>query len=224
MARRYADSLVSGTRLALFGKVELERGARSRLMVQPEIEILSDDDEDDALLHSGRIVPVYEAASKISTRVFRKLINRLLKELPMPEDALPRSVRARVPDLPDLAKALEEIHSPGPDAEVGLLNEFRSPGQQRLIFDEFFWLECGLALKRYEGRSKRPGISFEFTRPRAGNRSKPCFRSNLPARRSVCMQEIADGYEAAASDEPAAAGRRRQRKNAGSSSSRHHCH
>jgi ATP-dependent DNA helicase RecG len=158
---RYADSLVSGTRVALFGKVELERGQRSRLMVQPEIEILSDDDEDDSLLHSGRVVPVYEAAGKISTRVFRKLIDRILKEDIVPEDALPESVRARV-HLPDLRTALYEIHSPGEHSEVGLLNEFRSPGQQRVIFDEFFWLECGLAIKKSRARAV-DGISFEIT-------------------------------------------------------------
>lgn len=158
---RFADSLVSGTRLALFGKVELDRGPRSRLMVQPEIEILSDDDEDETVLHSGRIVPVYEAAGKISTRIFRKLINRLLKETEMPEDALPPSVRGRV-RMPELKSALEEIHSPGEEVEVMLLNEFRSPGQQRLIFDEFFWLECGLALKKSKAK-KASGIAFEIT-------------------------------------------------------------
>ncbi|MCU1293909.1 MAG: ATP-dependent helicase RecG, partial [Bryobacterales bacterium] len=158
---RYADSLVSGTRVALFGKVEFDRAQRSRLMVQPELEVLSDDDEDDALLHSGRIVPVYEAAGKVSTRVFRKLIDRILKEADMPEDALPRSVRERV-HLPDLKSAIQEVHSPGEDVDVSLLNEFRSPGQQRLIFDEFFWLECGLAIKKSKAKAAN-GISFVVT-------------------------------------------------------------
>ena len=43
--------------------------------------------------------------------------------------------------------------------DVRLLNEFRSPAQFRLIFDEFFWLECGLALKRTKAR-KAEGIPF----------------------------------------------------------------
>jgi ATP-dependent DNA helicase RecG len=185
---RYADSLVSGTRVALFGKVEFDRSQRSRLMVQPELEILSDDDEDDAILHSGRIVPVYEAAGKISTRVFRKLIDRILKEAQLPEDPLPRSVRERV-HLPDLKTAIHEVHSPGEDAEVSLLNEFRSPGQQRLIFDEFFWLECGLSIKKSKAKATT-GISFVVT-----DRVREQIKKMLPfkptgAQKRV-MQEIA---------------------------------
>ena len=157
---RYADTLVSGTRVALFGKVEFDRAQRSRLMVQPELEILSEDDEDDAILHSGRIVPVYEAAGRISTRVFRKLIDHILKDAVLPEDALPQSVRERV-QLPDLKTAIHEIHSPGENVSVSLLNEFRSPGQQRLIFEEFFWLECGLVIKKTKAKAAT-GISFEI--------------------------------------------------------------
>ncbi len=188
---RYADSLISGTRVAVFGKVELDRGQRNgRLMVQPEIEILSDDDEDDSILHSGRIVPVYEAAGKISTRVFRKLIHQLLKEEIVPEDALPESVRARV-HLPDLRTALYEIHLPGEDADVALLNEFRSPGQQRLIFDEFFWLECGLAIKKSKAKAAN-GIAFAVS-----ERVREQIKRMLPfkptgAQKRVMQEIVAD--------------------------------
>jgi ATP-dependent DNA helicase RecG len=42
------------------------------------------------------------------------------------------------------------------------LNAFRSPAQFRLIFEEFFWLECGLELKRAKARLF-PGIGFGLT-------------------------------------------------------------
>jgi len=106
---RYAESLVPDTRVALFGKVELDRSSGHCLMIQPEVEMLSSDDEQDETLHSGRIVPVYEAASKISTRVFRSLLHRILAEVPLPDDPLPDSVRARI-SLPSLAEALQQIH------------------------------------------------------------------------------------------------------------------
>ena len=35
------------------------------------------------------------------------------------------------------------------------------PAQFRLIFEEFFWLECGVALKRSKARMV-PGIAFEL--------------------------------------------------------------
>ena len=186
---RYADSLASGTRVALFGKVEMDRGRGSRLMMQPEIEILSDDDEDDEILHSGRIVPVYEAAGKMSTRVFRKLIDRILKEAVMPDDALPPSVRDRI-KLPDLATAIRELHAPGPDEEVSILNEFRSPAQQRLIFDEFFWLECGLTLKKSKAKAAT-GISFAVTEAVRGQIKKMLPFKPTGAQKRV-VQEIAE--------------------------------
>ncbi len=186
---RFQDTLVSGTRLALFGKVELDRSHGNRLMIQPEIEILSADDEGEETLHSGRIVPVYEAAAKISTRVFRTLIDRILKDAPMPEDALPESVRTHLA-LPDLASAIHHLHFPPHDADLRLLNEFRTPAQVRLIFDEFFWLECGLALKKGKAKAAA-GIPFIVT-----DRAREQIKKMLPfkptgAQRRV-MQEIAD--------------------------------
>jgi len=186
---RYADTLVPDVRVALFGKVELERAQGSRLMVQPEIEILSGDDDGDQSLHTGRIVAVYEAASKISTRVFRTLLHRVLQECPMPEDALPETVRLRTA-LPDLEQALREVHEPGQDADLQLLNEFRTPAQVRLIFDEFFWLECGLALKKAKAKTA-DGISFPLN-----EKIREQIKRMLPfkptgAQRRV-MQEIAD--------------------------------
>ena len=186
---RYVDALVSGTRVALFGKVELDRARGDRLMLQPEIEILSDDDEEDETLHSGRVVAVYEAAGKVSTRVFRKLIDRLLKDAPAVDDPLPASVRQRM-KLPDLETAIREVHAPARDANLTLLNAFRTPAQTRLIFDEFFWLECGLTLKKTKARSAT-GISFAVT-----ERVREQIKNMLPfkptsAQKRV-MQEIAD--------------------------------
>ncbi len=185
---RYRDTLLPGTHLALFGKIEMDRGDGQRLMVQPEIEIFPEGDSDN-MLHTGRIVAVYEAAAKISTRVFRVLFDRILKEAPMPEDALPESVRERL-RLPDLATAIREMHAPGNDAELSALNEFRSPAQVRLIFDEFFWLECGLALKKNKAKAAT-GIPFQVT-----ERAREQIKKMLPfkptgAQRRV-MQEIAD--------------------------------
>ncbi|MEI9813756.1 MAG: DEAD/DEAH box helicase [Acidobacteriota bacterium] len=43
-----------------------------------------------------------------------------------------------------------------------MLNSFRSQAQFRMIFEEFFWLECGLELKRAKARLD-PGVGFELT-------------------------------------------------------------
>lgn len=186
---RYADSLLPGTRVAVFGKVELERSNAQRLMIQPEIEILANEPGEDEALHTGRIVAVYEAAAKISTRVFRVLMDRVLKQVSMPEDALPGSVREHV-QLPGLTNAIRDVHAPPPGTDLRLLNEFRTPAQVRLIFDEFFWLECGLLLKKTNARLAQ-GISFSVT-----ERTREQIKRMLPfkptdAQRRV-MQEIAE--------------------------------
>jgi ATP-dependent DNA helicase RecG len=186
---RYADRLVPGARAALFGKIELDRASGRRLIVQPEVEILSGDEEEDNTLHLGRIVAVYEAAGKISTRVFRGLLDRLLRESAMPEDALPASVKERV-GLPELATAIQEVHQPVAGTDIRLLNEFRTPAQTRLIFDEFFWLECGLALKKNKARAA-VGISFAVTESARAQLKKMLPFRPTGAQRRV-MQEIAD--------------------------------
>jgi ATP-dependent DNA helicase RecG len=186
---RYADSLTPDTRVALFGKVELDKSSGHRLMVQPEVEILSGGDEADEMLHSGRIVAVYEAAGKISTRVFRTLLDRILKEAVLPEDPLPTSVRERI-QLPGLGEAIIELHSPAAGTDLRLLNEFRTPAQTRLIFDEFFWLECGLALKKNKARVAE-GISFSVTeRAREQIKQMLLFKPTGAQRRVI--QEIVD--------------------------------
>ncbi len=156
-----AGVLEPGRRAALYGKVELDTYTGELLMLHPEFELLPEEDSSDASLHLGRVVPIYEAAGKISARVFRTLVNRVLEALPPLDDPLPASIRGKL-KLPDRWTAIRRTHFPEERDEIRVLNEFRSPAQWRLIFDEFFWLECGLALKRARAR-RQPGIAFALT-------------------------------------------------------------
>lgn len=156
-----ADRFTPGQRVALFAKIELDSYTGDLLMMHPEFEILTGSDGDgDEALHTGRVVPIYEAAGKITTRVFRSLLDRVLDNLTPLEDPLPVHLRERF-KLPDRWTAMKELHFPPQDSDLRLLNSFRSPAQYRLIFEEFFWLECGLSLKKEKARLQ-PGISFEL--------------------------------------------------------------
>ncbi|HLG95817.1 MAG TPA: ATP-dependent DNA helicase RecG [Bryobacteraceae bacterium] len=156
-----ADRFLPGLRVALYGKVELDNYTGDLLLMHPEFEILSADESDtEAALHTGRIVPIYEAAGKVTTRAFRLLIHRILESLEPLEDYLPQHVRESL-KLPGRWSAMRELHFPAAGADLRLLNAFRTPAQWRLIFEEFFWLECGLSLKRAKARLQ-PGISFEL--------------------------------------------------------------
>ena len=156
-----ADKIVPGLKMALFGKVEMDTYRGQLAMLHPETEMLTaDDDDGEAALHVGRVVPVYEAVGKINTRALRTLTHRILSSLTEVDDPLPEELRRRL-RLPDRMTSIREVHFPAPDSDLRMLNSFRSPAQFRLIFEEFFWLECGLALKRSKARTI-PGIAFQL--------------------------------------------------------------
>jgi ATP-dependent DNA helicase RecG len=155
------DVLTPGQKVALFGKVEFDSYSGNLSMMHPEYEILSGEDEGDASLHTGRVVPIYEAAGRVTTRVFRMLLHRILEAIAPLADPLPSHILNQL-KLPDRWSAIRALHFPPPDSDLRLLNAFRSPAQFRLIFEEFFWLECGLELKRAKARLY-PGIAFGLT-------------------------------------------------------------
>ena len=156
-----AKTLEPGKRLALFGKVEFDSYTGELAMLHPEFELLTEDDEDaEAALHVGRVVPVYEAVAKVNTRALRTIIHRALQQIAPLPDCLPASVREHL-KLVDRWTAVRHMHFPPPDSDLRLLNAFRSPAQFRLIFEEFFWLECGLLVRRGKAREQL-GIAFEL--------------------------------------------------------------
>ncbi|MBI2819213.1 MAG: ATP-dependent DNA helicase RecG [Acidobacteria bacterium] len=153
-----------GQLLAVHGKVEQDPYADGLQMVQPQYEILPDLPEGvstaGASLEVGRIVPIYEAAGngRLTSRFFRRVIHYLLETLGGIEDALPPSLAEEYRLMPRW-QALRETHFPPPFAKYSELETFRTPAHVRLIFEEFFFFEVGLALRRQKVRQE-PGIVF----------------------------------------------------------------
>jgi len=158
-----ANVLVPGMNVALYGKVEFDSYTRGLVMMHPDFEVIPETAEDEpeaAALHTGRLVAIYEAAGKITTRVFRTLLHRILTTLAPVADPIPTGIRERL-KLLDYWEAVKAVHFPPAENDVRTLNAFRSPAHWRLIFEEFFWLEMGLALKRAKARQAR-GIQFSL--------------------------------------------------------------
>jgi len=167
------DKFKPGQVVALYGKVEEPgREQRGLQIIQPQFEILSDpDDEGDAKdpaqsLEIGRVVPIYETAShgKLTSRWFRRVIRGALESLPaqaMGPDPIPSAIRERL-QLLDKYKAFWETHWPDAGTNLDELQAQRTPAHLRLIFEELFFLELGLELKRRRLRAQ-PGISFALT-------------------------------------------------------------
>ena len=86
------DVFHRGDHVVLFGPVEFRGGLQ---LTNPEYEIVrGEPDEDDATVHTGRIVPIYEKAGSMTPRMQRVLMHRLLAMLPVDvSDPLPPAVR-----------------------------------------------------------------------------------------------------------------------------------
>jgi ATP-dependent DNA helicase RecG len=156
----------AGQTVALYGRVEPSRSTSNFKMIQPQFELLPDatDDAETLLLEVGRITPVYESLSgaRLASRWQRKTIFHLLEGVhgAVPE-CLPLAMLARL-GLPDRETALREVHFPPEGTPFAQLQSWATPAHRRLIFEELFFLELGLELKRRRMR-QRVGIGFATT-------------------------------------------------------------
>jgi len=167
-----------GQTVAVFGKIEPSRSSSNFKMIQPQFEILPDAsaDAETRLLEVGRITPVYESlgGSRLSSRWQRKVLFNLLESIggAIP-DYLPRSLFERL-GLPKSATALHEVHFPSEGTPFIDLQSAATPAHRRLIFEELFFLELGLEIKRRRLR-ERTGIGFT-----ANERVREALREILP--------------------------------------------
>ena len=156
----------AGQTVAVFGKVEPSRSSSNFKMIQPQFEILPDAsaDAETRLLEVGRITPVYESlgGARLASRWQRKTIFNLLESLrnSVPE-CLPKAMLERL-KLPNREISLREVHFPPEGTPFAQLQAWSTPAHRRLIFEELFYLELGLELKRKRMR-ERPGIPFATT-------------------------------------------------------------
>jgi ATP-dependent DNA helicase RecG len=156
----------AGQTVAVFGRVEPSRSSYNLKMIQPQFEVLPDasDDAETRLLEVGRITPVYESlgGAKLASRWQRKVIFHLLEGIrgAVPE-CLPAAMLERL-GLPNRETALCQVHYPPEGTSMADLQGWATPAHRRLIFEELFFLELGLELKRRRMR-ERVGIGFATT-------------------------------------------------------------
>jgi len=192
-----------GQMIALYGKVEQDRGGELQI-IQPQYEMLGDagDGVDGSAekkaaesLEIGRIVPIYESAGqgKITSRWFRRIIRTALENLnPDLPEAIPGVVRSRL-SLVSPREALWKVHWPEAGESLEDLQSSRTPAHIRLIFDELFFVELGLELKRRQQKAQT-GIPF-----RLNERVRAAIKKILPfhptAAQKRVLKEIAGDME-----------------------------
>ena len=180
-----------GQLVALYGKVEKDTRGRGGLqIIQPQFEILAEAEGEAAdraaqSLEVGRIVPIYESAAngKLTTRWFRRIIRSALEGLPELPESIPGSICERLQLLPR-RQAFWQAHWPEAGESLADLQGARTPAHRRLIFEELFFLELGLELKRRRQRT-HPGISFELN-----DRVRQAIKRILPFHPTAAQKKV----------------------------------
>ena len=175
------DKFKVGQMVAVYGKLESSRTFKASesagslppalskfKIIQPQFEMLpsaGDPDAEFAMLEMGRIVPVYESlggttawGAKLTSRWMRRIMWSLLHELQNIPETLPGPMLDRLAFPPRLC-ALKAVHFPEAGTPMSELMSSSTPAHRRLIFEELFYLELGLSLKRRKMR-ERAGTAF----------------------------------------------------------------
>jgi ATP-dependent DNA helicase RecG len=190
--------LKAGQRLVLHGKVDVDPYRPGRLeMVNPQIELLGSNDKAAAdSTEVGRIVPIYESIGGISSRMLRRIVHAALTDFDgnIP-DPLPAEIRGRY-RFPTRREALLYAHFPPKDENLELLNSFRSPAQTRLIFEEFFYYQLALALRRLRDHN-RQGFALRIREDRIREALKRILPFKPTAAQKRVLSEIVADLERA---------------------------
>ncbi|MBP9013207.1 MAG: ATP-dependent DNA helicase RecG [Smithella sp.] len=146
------------TKVIFTGEVRPDYGGKQ--MIHPDYEILDEKDEDN-LLNFKRIVPIYSETEGLHQKYFRKVMNFALENYsryvasPIPENICEKR------NLMNIHEALLSVHFPGHHDSMEQLLSFRSDAHKRLIYDEFFFFQLGMAIKK-SGRILEKGIPFKL--------------------------------------------------------------
>ena len=163
-----------GLRLIVHGKVQ-PYGRGPLQMLVKDYEVV--EDGEDETLHAGRLVPVYPLTEGLTQRPLRRLMKRLVDGWAgQVEDPLPDRVRA-ARDLVPLPQAIQAAHFPAsPEEQVA--------ARRRMVFDDFFLLEVGLAIRR-QREVRRRGLAMNP--PGALVRS---LRASLPFTLTAAQERV----------------------------------
>jgi ATP-dependent DNA helicase RecG len=134
-----------GDLVVLSGKAERKARTRGMQLQNPEAEVVPEGAEE-ALIHTGRIVPLYSLNKELSQRVVRSALWQALAALPTLEDPLPPALRAQRA-LPGLAESLRRLHFPESFAQL-------EPARLRLAYDELLTLALALEQRKRKEQSE----------------------------------------------------------------------
>lgn len=126
-------------------------------MLNPDFETI----EDNTAGELYPVLPVYRTTPGLSQKIFRKLMQTIIDHsLSLMEDPVPGMILKRN-KLSTLSESIRNIHFPGSDVDIETINRGESPYNERLTFDQFFFLRMGVELLKKQ-RTTQKGISFNI--------------------------------------------------------------
>lgn len=180
MRQRYR----TGQHVIVTGEVRINAYSGQRKEVHhPDLELIEADEHEP--LHTGRMVPVYPATEGLHQKTLRTVIKRIVDEYAhQVEDCLPPALRQRL-RLLEASQALREVHFPSADADLEALNHWSSEAHRRLVFEEFFLLELGLALRQRDTTIEERRIAYRGTGALADQ-----LRTQLPFELTTAQEHV----------------------------------
>ena len=188
------DVFTRGQHVMLYGPAEL-RGTAGMQLTNPQYEILNEEgDGEGETIHTGRIVPVYEKAGSVTSKMQRKIVHDALDRLPRDlADSLPERLLTER-RWPSRYAALLALHFPPSDVPIDALNRFETPAQQRLIYEEAFAFQLGLlARRRFASLDRKASTIIVDDRIRASARAVLPFRLTNGQRQA--LKEIVEDLQ-----------------------------
>ena len=152
------EKFQTGQKIILSGKPNINK--RSGLeIIHPETEKVSG--ESIQSLEIGKIVPVYHVTDGLHLKSMRNIIKNVLdKYLHLIEEFLPESL-IRQHNFPSRSEAIFQAHFPTKGSSLKELDLFKTPAQKRLVFEELFLIQLGLAFRKKQSGVERKGIPFK---------------------------------------------------------------
>jgi len=153
------EKFKTGTKLIVSGKPTINK--RSGLeIVHPDTEQVKGDNI--VSLEIGKIVPVYHITEGLHQKSIRNILRNVLeKYLPLVDEFIPEDILRRHKFL-SRSEAFQQTHLPScKDFTAKDLDTFKTPAQKRLIFEELFLIQIGLAFNKKYSRAIKTGTIFK---------------------------------------------------------------
>ena len=180
-SRQQQAQFQPGVRVSCYG--EARPGPLGLEMVHPEYRLLKPGQDPVTV---DALTPVYSVTEGVQQGRLRNLVGQALTRMRAspPEELLPDDILASL-DMPPLAEALEYLHQPPVDAELGLLAAGTHPCQQRLAFEELLAHYLSLRqLRLSASRVPAPPLG-------GGDEVVRDFIERLPYRLTAAQQRVA---------------------------------